>query len=161
MYIKYLDKIYELIYCGLVDKKVISTYYIEKTDKTFYNVSDYYAKDYSSTDPDIQDIYDVKFYIKWDSQLESVITKWHIETCDYFTDGSVRLCHEGYLPGWKIVEKGLSETYLKAEKIEGYSVEYKYVVKDGKKLDEPLVVEKEVDRQEFDELVEMYRSTNI
>ena len=59
------------------------------------------------------------------------------------------------------VGKGLSETYLKAEKIEGYSVEYKYVVKDGKKLDEPLVVEKEVDRQEFDELVEMYRSTNI
>ena len=93
--------------------------------------------------------------------MQKVITKWHIETCDYFPGGMVRLCHEGYLPGWKIVEKGLSETYLKPSKIEGYSVEYKYVVKDGKKLDEPLVIEQELDRQEFDELIEMYRSTNI
>ena len=159
MYIKYNDKLYS--YRNLVECKKIVTRIEEKSDGDFYKNRSVWVKIIGETDPNIQDIYDVKFYIKWDSQLESVITKWHIETCDYFTDGSVRLCHEGYLPGWKIVEKGLSETYLKAEKIEGYSVEYKYVVKDGKKLDEPLVVEKEVDRQEFDELVEMYRSTNI
>ena len=159
MYIKYNDKLYS--YRNLVECKKIVTRIEEKSDGDFYKNRSVWVKIIGETDPNIQDIYDVKFYIKWDSQLESVITKWHIETCDYFTDGNVRLCHEGYLPGWKIVEKGLSETYLKAEKIEGYSVEYKYVVKDGKKLDEPLVVEKEVDRQEFDELVEMYRSTNF
>ena len=157
MYIKYNG----ILYRYLDDDRELLTYMESKIDKNFEEDEGIYYRQILKNDPHIQDIYDVKFYIKWDSQLESVITKWHIETCDYFTDGNVRLCHEGYLPGWKIVEKGLSETYLKAEKIEGYSVEYKYVVKDGKKLDEPLVIEKEVDKQEFDELIEIYRSTNV
>ncbi len=159
MYINYNKKVYG--YRKVIDCKKIVTKIEEKSDGDFYKHGSSWVKVIDETDPNIQDIYDVKFYIKWDSHLKNVTKKWHIETCNYFPEGIVRLCHEGYLPGWKIIEKGLSEIYLKPSKIEGYSVEYIYVVKDGKKLSEPLVIEQKLDMQEFDELIEMYRSTNI
>ena len=154
MYIKYNREIYELIYCWLVEKKVISTYKKEKTDSSFYEISDYYAKDFNPDDPQIESIYDVKFYVYWDSQLENVEKKWRIETSDYFSSGNVELCHEGYLPGWRVKEKGYSTTQIHPDQIEGYSVEYIYVVKDGKKLEEPLIIEKDVNREEFEKIID-------
>ena len=150
-----------ILYRYLGDDRELLTYKESKIDKKFEEDAGIYYRQIPENDPKLQDIYEVKFYIEWDSNLENVIKKWHIETCNYFPEGIVRLCHEGYLPGWKIIEKGLSEIYLKPSKIEGYSVEYIYVVKDGKKLSEPLVIEQKLDMQEFKELIEMYRSTNI
>lgn len=154
MYIKYSDVLYD----SVVDDDGLNllTKSEEKANKSFNKTTEIYYKIIEETDPNIQDIYDVKFYIKWDSKLKNVITKWRIHSWDYFSEGSVNLCHEGHLPGWTIVEKGLSETCIDAEQIEGYSVEYKYIVKDGKKLDEPLIEEREVTRQEFEEIMETY-----
>lgn len=72
MFIKYKDYIYELIYCGLVDKKIISTYFREKTDSTFFEISDYYAKDYEADDKNIIDVYDVDFFVKYVDESDTI-----------------------------------------------------------------------------------------
>ena len=154
MYIRYNN--FEYGYRNLPECKKIVTRKEEKSDETFYKNREVWVKIIEETDPNIQDIFDIKFYVTWDSKLENVITKWSIHTWDYFSDGSINLYHEGHLPDWRIVEKGISQKCIKASQVEGYAVEYKYIVKDGKKLDEPLIEEREVLREEFEEIMEIY-----
>lgn len=152
MYIKYNKKTYG--YRDLDECKKIVTRIEDKSDYSFYKHRSVWVKIIQPEDPKIESIYDVKFYVYWDSQLENVEKKWRIQTSDYFSSGNVELCHEGYLPGWRVKEKGYSTTQIHPDQIEGYSVEYIYVVKDGKKLEEPLIIEKDVNREEFEKIID-------
>ena len=159
MYIKYSGVLYDFLdekeHYELITRKE------EKTDDTYNKDWEVWFKEIPIDDPQIESIYDVKFYVYWDSQLENVEKKWRIQTSDYFSSGNVELCHEGYLPGWRVKEKGYSATQIDLDQMEGYSVEYIYVVKDGKKLEEPLIIEKDVNREEFEEIIKKYKPYNI
>lgn len=159
MFVKYANDLY--CYRDLKETKLIVTHKEKENDNEFYKHRSVWVKKISSTDPNIQDIFDVKFFVKWDSHMEYVTTKWNIGTENYRPDGRVHLYHEGHLPEWYIEEKGLCSRDIEADVIEGYSVKYIYKTKDGQKLDESLEIEKEVDRQEFEKLIEMYEESNI
>lgn len=74
MYIDYKGQLYHLIGRSMFfdDKSAISTYFKEKTDDTFCEVSDYYAKELKPDDPNVQNIYDVDYYVVYHDTSETV-----------------------------------------------------------------------------------------
>ena len=158
MYIKYKN----LTYSYLKRNEEILTYIIEKTDETFLKDDDIYYKAIDYNDKNIQDIFDVEFYITWDSKLPKVQTKWRIlNTGYYMRDGKVYISHEGQLPGWKMEEQYICSLLLDMNEIEGYSIKYTYNVKDGQRLETPLVIEENVERKEFEDTFVKYMEENI
>ena len=156
MYIKYMNILYDSI------EEDESFYLItknkEKAGSDFSKSKRSYYKIISQLDSSIQDIYDVDFYIEWDSKMPKVQKKWKVTS---LYDDKVKLFHEGHLPGWTIEEKLICSLVLDMEEIERYSIKYMYIIKDGKKLEEPFVIENEVNKEEFKEIFEQYINKNI
>lgn len=154
MYIVYSNKIYRF----LISAMELLTYKLEKIDNSFENDDGIYYKKIEYSDINIQDIYDVDFYIEWDSKMPKVQKKWKVTS---LYDDKVKLFHEGHLPGWTIEEKLICSLVLDMEEIERYSIKYMYIIKDGKKLEEPFVIENEVNKEVFKEIFEQYINKNI
>lgn len=151
--------LFRYVYNGIEKKYFCVTKDKNKVSEGFIQSYDFYKKEIPIDDPKIEEIFDVKFYVYWDCKIKGVVDKkWGIHTSDYFSDGTVKIYHEGTLPGWRFEEKGLCAYFLEKEQIEGCSVKYKYVVKDGKKLDEPLEIEKEISVEEFCKIIEEYQN---
>lgn len=163
MYIKYNREIYELIYCWLVEKKVISTYKKEKTDSSFYEISDYYAKDFNPDDPQIESIYDMHYLVDYDTKLECVPTTWKVDEEEITLTGEkiLLIFGHGRLPGWEIVENTVCKKMVKIEEVKNIRIVYKYKVKEGKKYDIPLREERTLTIEEFKQMAEYYRDSNI
>ncbi|MBQ2745694.1 MAG: hypothetical protein IJF37_08815 [Lachnospiraceae bacterium] len=174
MFLKYANKLYEVIYCCLVDKDVISTYCKEKTDNTFYSVSDYYAKDFVITDPDIQDIYDINFYVDYIDEKQTMklmrgVTRWcvndnrpmhkapEIEKDELGIQGPGMNSTDG----WVVYDQGASSKIIHLSDCTGFIVEYKYTVKDGKVLEKKLVEEVRMNAEEFKAEMIKHRPENV
>lgn len=64
MYIEYKGQLYHLVEnIFTYNKPALTTHFKEKTDDTFYETSDYYAKELKPDDADVQNIYEVDFYV--------------------------------------------------------------------------------------------------
>lgn len=161
MYIKYNDKIYELI--NYKNEMLITSYFIEKIDNNFEKKWDYYQKNLLPTDPLIQDIYHVRFLLHWESGFEKVNPEWVILTDREYMNGDKVLLRfvYGHLPGWEVEEQTVSKKYVDISECDDFTVQYIYSVKDGKKLDEPETKEEKVTQEEFQRLVIGYRSENL
>lgn len=74
MYIEYKGQLYCLIERSMFfdDRPAISTQFKEKTDDTFCDVSDHYAKELKPNDADVQNIYEVGFYVIYHDTSETV-----------------------------------------------------------------------------------------
>lgn len=174
MYIKYNAKIYDLIYSNLKEKYVITTYCEEKVDETFYKMWDYYAKDYVEIDPNIQDIYDVDFYVTYTDDSETLkhgepVTRWNINKMGMLYrkpdmekgEVGLHLPHDSWSDDWIQDDKYSCSKIVDLYDCSDYTVVYTYSVKDGKKLDEPLVEEVVMTAEDFLQERLKYRLTKI
>ena len=174
MYIKYNAKIYDLIYSNFEKKYVITTYFDEKVDESFYKMWDYYAKDYVETDQNIQDIYDVDFYVTYTDDSETLKKadkqgKWLVnEGRPLYRNPEIE---ENEL-GLSLIKQSFSEDWIMDDRCScskivdlydcsDYTVVYTYIFKDGQKLDEKEVVEIEMTADEFKKEMIKYKAKNI
>ena len=83
---------------------------------------------------ELDEAYDIAFWAEYETGLENVPNLWGIRVeKDGIRDGCVRLVFaEGYLPGWKVEEKGISSTYVPVESLGRITVEYGYYRESGK-----------------------------
>lgn len=141
----------------------IVTYDKNKVDKSFKLDDDIYYKDVLLDDPKIQDIFDVQFFLNWDSHLKDVDKRWEILTDGEYMKGNHVLLRfvNGFLPGWTIEEQVVCSKYVDIDECEDFSVVYTYKVKNGKRLETPVVEEQKVSKEEFQKLVLQYRINNI
>ncbi len=161
MFIRYNSKIYRFL-----DKKeyykIITTDNRKVTDEFYKNI-DVYVKKILTEDTNIQDIFNVQFYLTWDSHLEKVDTRWEIFTeKSYMKDDQVLMRFaNGLLPGWHAEEQTVCSRYVDINECEDFTVVYTYHVKDGKKLEKPLKEEVKLTKEEFQQMIIRYRSENI
>ena len=161
MYIRYNSEIYRFL-----DKKEyykIITRNKNKTTDEFYKNKDVYVKKITKTDINIQDIFNVQFFLRWDSYFEKVNTLWEVfADKSYLKDDQVLIRFaNGLLPGWRAEEQTVCSRYVDINKCEDFTVLYTYVYKDGIKLEKPSVEEKRVSAKEFKEKMIKYGKSNI
>lgn len=163
MYMKNKNGVfYRYVYNGMEKAYFCVTHYSEKTDKDFQQKTSFYKKEVDMSDDCVKDIYDVKCYVYWNSKIEGISDRWEIPILrPWMDDKVVRLQHEGLLSGWETDEKYLCSKYVELSAIEGYEIEFEYIVKDGVKLEKKEIIKKKVERQEFEEIFEKHLSENI
>lgn len=161
MFIIYKDNIYDTS----EEKAHINIITRQKTkaDKDFLSKQGIFYKQIQKDDKYIQDIFDVEFFLKWDSGLKDVDSKWGIlAIAMQMKENQVLLTFaNGILPGWNAEEQTVCSKYVDIEECEDFSVVYTYTVKDGKVLNKPMTVEQKVSREEFQKLVHQYQIRNI
>lgn len=161
MFIKYDNKLYR--YLNKKEYYKIITRNNEKITEEFYKSSESYVREISTDDTNIQNIFDIQFYLDWDSHLEKVDKTWEISIQEN------RLIEEkvflrfayGLLPGWRAEEQTVSSRYVDINECENFAVIYIYHLKDGERLEEPLRVEEKLTKEEFITKVIQYRNQNI
>ncbi len=172
MYIKYNEHLYELInYRG---KKKITTYYKNKCDKGFEQTWDYYAKDYLEEDNNVQDIFDVNFILTYIDTSETTkhgeyVTRWNVnEGRPMYKNPEIEndeiglsLPHDSWSEDWIQDDKYSCSKIVNIKECSDYTIVFTYLVKDGEKLEEPLIEEKEVTAEEFKKYMLEYRKQNI
>ena len=114
-------------------------------------------------DPNIQDIFNIQFFLKWDSHFEKVDTVWEIFTDkSYLNENQVLMRFaNGLLPGWRAEEQTVCSRYVDINECEDFTIVYTYTVKDGIRLETPLKQEKKVSKEEFQKTVIQFRNENI
>ena len=161
MYIKYNNIVFRFL-----DKKEyykIITRNKNKTTDEFYKNKDVYVKKIIETDINIQDIFNIQFFLKWDSHFEKVDTVWEIFTDkSYLNENQVLMRFaNGLLPGWRAEEQTVCSRYVDINECEDFTIVYTYTVKDGIRLETPLKQEKKVSKEEFQKTVIQFRNENI
>ena len=98
---------------------------------------------------DINEAYDIKFWIEYETNFEKVANKWDIKISkDSIVGNTVKLVFaEGYLPGWKVEEKGICSNYIPIEKIKNIVVEYRYYRRFG--IDDNTILKNTISSKEF------------
>ena len=144
-------------------KQEIVTYQKKNTDNTFEFDDGIYYKKVLENDSNIQDIFIIQFFLKWDSHLEKVDTVWEIFTDkSYLNENQVLMRFaNGLLPGWRAEEQTVCSRYVDINECEDFTIVYTYTVKDGVRLETPLKQEKKVSKEEFQKTVIQYRAENI
>lgn len=104
-------------------------YGLKKGGKVYCKV---YCKEIASLS-ELDEAYDIMFWVEYETGLKNVPNLWGIKVeKDGIRDGCVRLVFaEGYLPGWKVEEKGISSTYVPVESLGKITVEYRYYRESG------------------------------
>ncbi len=161
MFIIYKDTLYDMS-----DKKThfnIITRLKAKADGDFLSKEEIFYKQIPKDDKYIQDIFDVEFFLKWDSGLKDVDSKWGILAISMqMKENQILLTFaNGILPGWRAEEQTVCSKYVNIDECEDFSVVYTYAVKDGNVLKEPMIVEQKVSKEEFQKLAHQYRTKNI
>ena len=161
MFIKYKDILYDLLeektYLSIITRnKLKSNEDFLKNKRSFY-------KNILLNDPNIQDIFNIQFFLKWDSHFEKVDTVWEVFTDkSYLKDGQVLMRFaNGLLPGWRAEEQTVCSRYVDINECEDFTIVYTYTVKDGIRLETPLKQGKKVSKEEFQKTVIQYRAENI
>ncbi len=105
---------------------------------------------------ELDEAYDIAFWAEYETGLENVPNLWGIRVeKDGIRDGCVRLFFaEGYLPGWKVEEKGISSTYVPVESLGRITVEYRYYRESGKGY--RVFERRTISKEEFLELYTMH-----
>lgn len=154
--------LYKYVYNGIEKAYFCVTHHSEKADDTFSKSFDFYEKEVPLTEACVEDIYNINFYVYWDCGIDNVSDKWEVPASKIWVDGEkLKLEHDGHLPGWNIDDKHLCSKYVNMSEIEQYAIEYKYLVKDGVKLEQEFVDGRIVSRQEFEALFETHLNENI
>lgn len=161
MLIIYKDNLYDLL-----DEKThfdIITRLKTKADGDFLSTRKSFYKKITKDDKCIQDIFDVQFFLNWDSHLKNVDKRWEILTDGEYMKGNQVLLRfvNVLLPGWTVEEQVVCSKYVDIDECEDFFVVYTYKVKNGKRLETPVAEEQKVSKEEFQKLVLQYRIYNI
>jgi len=157
----YKKKLYHILDEG--SHYVIITRQKAKTDGDFLSTKESFYKEIPKDDKYIQDVYKVQFFLKWDSPLDDVDNMWEIlAEHGYIKDDKVLLKFaNGILPGWKAEEQAICSKYVDIDECEDFKAIYTYTVKNGNVLDKLMVLEQEVSREDFQNLVLEHQIKNI
>lgn len=161
MYIKYSGVLYDFLdekeHYELITRKE------EKTDDTYNKDWEVWFKEIPIDDPQIESIYDMHYLVDYDTKLECVPTTWKVDEEEITLTGEkiLLIFGHGRLPGWEIVENTVCKKMVKIEEVKNIRIVYKYKVKEGKKYDIPLREERTLTIEEFKQMAEYYRDSNI
>ncbi len=189
MFIRYRNTLYRFI--EFFGKEMIITHDKEKIDDSFYLVSDYYAKDYDPQDKEIQDIYEVDFYVVYHDTSETVkeAMKYAYEgsgmlACDRravkegiwcVNEGIPRHCDPkiendevginlfqwSYSEDWVEFDRSQISKIVNIHECSRLMVRYAYTVKNGCRLAEKEIVEVDLEPEAFKEEMLKHRRWKI
>ena len=172
MYIKYNNKLYS--YRNLIECKKIVTRIEEKSDGDFYKNRSVWVKIIEETDPNIQDVYDINFYVDYIDEKQTMklmrgVTRWCVNDnrpmhkAPEIEKDEIGIQGPGMnsTDGWVVYDQGASSKIIHLSDCTGFIVEYKYTVKDGKVLEEKLVEEVRMNAEEFKAEMIKYRRENV
>ena len=172
MYIKYDNILYDSVHDD--DGLNLITRCESKIDKSFLKTTRSYYKIISQDDPNIQDVYDINFYVDYIEEKQTMklmrgVTRWcvndnrpmhkapEIEKDELGIQGPGMNSTDG----WVVYDQGASSKIIHLSDCTGFIVEYKYTVKDGKVLEEKLVEEVRMNAEEFKAEMIKYRRENV
>ena len=136
MIAKYNGELYEIVRNG--EKYQIITYQDNKASQGFTKHKDLYFKTVSDDDIMLTDIF------------------------GSIKDEKVRLrLAEGYLPGWEVEEKGVCVKEIELEDVLDSKIIYKYIKREGIKLESPYIEEKNISKEELKSMYDMYKKGNL
>lgn len=161
MIAKYNGELYEIVRNG--EKYQIITYQDNKASQGFTKHKDLYFKTVSDDDIMLTDIFDVEFCVYYNTGLPSVQSEWRISLGgESIKDEKVRLRFaEGYLPGWEVEEKGVCVKEIELEDVLDSKIIYKYIKREGIKLESPYIEEKNISKEELKSMYDMYKKGNL
>ena len=85
-----------------------------------------------------------------------------LEELESIKDEKVRLRFaEGYLPGWEVEEKGVCVKEIELEDVLDSKIIYKYIKREGIKLESPYIEEKNISKEELKSMYDMYKKGNL
>lgn len=64
------------------------------------------------TQEELCDIFEVHYYVEYDSKLEHTPLWWEVNQEDFSTEGVYLYFTEGFLPDWEIWDKGICRKYI-------------------------------------------------
>lgn len=159
MFANYSNEKY--IYIANRRTKEIVTHLSMKTDESFvYDKGIFYKK---ITDEELTDIYDVEFWVKYESGFNGVSAWWKLgNDKDPVIGNQVALIFsEGILPGWKIIEKNVCSNEVDISSLSETKIRIIYRKKDGKSYQTPMVQEQKIIVSELMNLYDKYCKDNI
>ena len=172
MYIQYNNELFRFL-----DKRdyfKIITFDYGKTTADFYKNIDVYVKKISIKDINIQDIFEVDFVLTYIDTSETTKhgkyeTRWNVNEGKPMYKSPViekdevglTLSHDSWSEDWIQDDKYSCSKIVNLYECSEYTIVYTYVFKNGKKLEEPLIEEKQVSAEEFKKEMIKYRKTNI
>lgn len=132
------------------DYSSISTYKVEKAEEDFK--PNKYGKMAKKIDEEeLTDIFYVMCYVDYDTGLSKIPTEWLVND---FIDGKIEIEYGlGLLPGWTGIEQYVCRKQLDKSEVSSPKIGGVYTKKDGVRLSEPFIEEKNVD---IDELIRIY-----
>ncbi len=172
MFIKYNNVLYDLL--DRHTHLIIITKIESKTDEKFLRSKRSYYKEISTEDTNIQEIFDVDFILTYIDTSETIkhgeyVTKWNVNEGrpmyrnPEIENDEIGLClpHDSWSEDWTQDDKYSCSKIVNINECSDYMIVFTYLVKDGEKLNEPLIKEKEVPVGEFKEQMIKYRKSNI
>lgn len=160
MIAKFCDGLYEIIKNESVYELI--TYKKEKKSEEFTSHRNFFYAPVSIDDDRLSDIFIVEFFGIYDTGLDDVPIKWKLGQNEVqFENSTVLLRYtKGYLPNWKVEEKGISVKQILIDDIATFFVKYQYLKKDGQLCD-GIVEESELAKDEFISLCKMFLRSNL
>lgn len=152
-----------ILYRYLGDDQEIVTYFENKIDKDFKEDEGVFFKEIEQSDKNIEDIFELKFYVEWDSGIENTPSEWYVQhSKGIILDNKMKLYFaQGHLPGWNVEEKTICSNIIDFNEVEKYIVQYEYSVKKGRKLEEKEIDREYATKEEFIEKFNQYLVDNI
>ena len=170
MYIKYNGALYHYLY----DDMEIITYDNSKINDEFEQDEDVYYKPIDESDPNIEDIYTVDFYVDYIDKKQTMtsmkdITRWcvnddrPIHKQPEIEQDELGIIAQGLnnTDGWVIYDKCSSSKIIHLSDCTGFIVKYTYTVKNGEKLSKELIKESNMTSNEFKSEMIKYHDENI
>ncbi len=131
MVAKYKDNYYS---CVLNSKEqILLTGIKSKAVFGFEEDGDIFYK--NITQEELCDIFEVHYYVEYDSKLEHTPLWWEVNQEDFSTEGIYIYFAEGFLPDWEVWDKGICRKFVNYADIKKCRVEIKYIRKDFEKTD--------------------------
>ena len=172
MYVKYNNELYS--YRDLDECKKIVTYKEEKKNNNFYRHRSVWVKVITLDDPNIQDIYDVDFYVNYTDDSETLKKanrqgKWLVnEGRPLYKNPEIEnnelglsLIKQSYSSDWVMDDRCSCSKIVDLYDCSDYTVVYTYIFKNGQPLNEKEVVEISMTAEEFKQEMIKYKSENI
>ncbi len=172
MYIRYNNGLYRFL-----DKEIyykIITIDKEKITEDFYKNMDVFVKMIPTQDSKIQDIFNIDFILTYIDTSETTkhgeyVTRWNInEGRPMYKNPEIEndeiglsLPHDSWSEDWIQDDKYSCSKIVNINECSNYTIVFTYIVKDGEKLEQPLIEEKEVTAEELKEQMIKYRKSNI
>ena len=103
-------------------EKAYPEFEYEEDDEVFY-------KDVS--EEELSDIFDIRFFVEYDTQLPHTPLMWDLFPEDFSENGVYLVFAKGHLPNWEITDKYICRKLISYKEITKCEVVYEYKKKDG------------------------------